>query len=155
MMRDITSDREKLEKAKAKIKPDDCPELQWRVINYQYEMLDKRENNLRQSTIGNIQQDNNALNAKLAVQYDYEGIMQASIYETQWQICRTQKKLDIATGSNRVSKQEKLDCLKKQLVTQTETLKQLLQAGAKYANEPGRKTAEQAAIYLRNMTACN
>ncbi len=155
IMQDIKKDREKLERAQGRVKTDDCPELQYRIIQHQYAMLNKREENLRQSAMGNLQQDMNALNAKAAVQFDYEGIIQANIYETQFNICRTQKKLRNATGSNRVTQQEKLDCLKEQLAAETESQKQILLISAQYPKDAGKRISEQAKVYLRNLTGCN
>lgn len=154
-LQDISEKREKLEAKIAKIKHDECERAELQVANYELETLNRQEENVRQSGIGNLQQNNATQNARANSIINYDDVIQNSIYDTQLKICRTTQKLNKASGSSRDSYQQRLSCLNEQLTTQIHTQQQFQRINTQYPNDAGKKFAEKAKLYIRGLRGCN
>ena len=157
----IARGRAKLRQEEAKIKPDDCPGQQQRSISFQYEALNRRQENLDRSRQGNTQQSIPTQQAQAQTMINYDDMIQINIYETELKICRAQKRLSEmseqtpASRSSRQKQQEKIACLDRQLAKQIDTQQKMQRINRQFPNEPGRQYAEKTKLFMQGLVGCD
>lgn len=136
----IESNREKLEKKSEAIRGDDyCGGLKQRNIQYQQELLNTQERNVQTAQQGSIHQGPVAQQA-MRDMYNYEGMMQQSIYETELLICKQEEILSYPANANSPATVQrirgKISCLEQQMAYQEQVKRELEKLNTQSPDDP-------------------
>ncbi|MFM9910110.1 MAG: hypothetical protein ACKVOW_12205 [Chitinophagaceae bacterium] len=154
----ISREIEKLEKDAAKAVGQECSELEINRINFQKSTLDRREEDLQVSRQQNIyQSDIRTQKARADATINYNDVIQISILETKYKICRTQHHLQEtqSKGGSGEGYQRKIACLQQQLATQLRVQTEMEALDRQYPAEPGRAFAQKARIIMQALSGCD
>jgi hypothetical protein len=154
---ELDREQQKIERDEAAAqRSNECVSEKMEQINFRKQTLQKQNENLEQSRIGNAYQDVSTQNAMVGMM-DPGMMIKQSIYDTKISICKTQKTIDETRSDNtRQRATEKLSCLQQQLGTLQATSSQMDALDVQYADNPGMKYAEKSKLMMRNMPrGCN
>lgn len=138
---DLEKERIKIERAEAIARnASTCSAERMAEVNFKKEQLLIKEENLRISQAGNLQQNVETQNAMTSVM-DPLPIVQGSILSTKTKLCQ-------ANSSNSASREEKIACLNHQLSVLMNAESEMRAVNLRYPRDPGMAISKKSTIYM-------
>lgn len=159
----IQRKREKTERELAGVGSEQCDQLKRESLQFELEMLDRQEQNVRASQQGHTAQSPRTQQALGDAVMNYDDALQAMINDTRYKICRAEYQLSRQSGnqsSSRERAQQKLSCMRDALARQISMQEQFQTINRQANAQTGRQSNGQpppnkALMLMQVAPACN